>query len=357
MADPSGHLNSIARYVEVQTSIKRCIIDLVQSTIIALETSDEFSQRQQRLNWNKQQPITALDIHRVDDSFPICYRAAIAHQLQSRWQRPLQDIVALLRQHLANDSEGSQCSITPTSTLNLCIEVSILESGWMHCAVTPQSLGIWLSFLNDDQQWASAVPKSDMHLALTDRVRDNRAIAPTTIQPGSTPTDATSFPWQHLHARCCSRLAIAQQLGLITLNKQSARGFQTELGGPSYLQILSPDPVPWLIESEVRHLYLRNYCTLIHAVIALWDASVASHSNQQGKALIRCLEMLYQRFETIDQRQAPYGLYPMIVGNPKRNTTRTLPHSQVSCGVVRAVQVSLQHILTTAIGKAAPIQL
>lgn len=369
--DLNPRINSTWSNVQAQKSIKECIIHSLQNIIIALETSDGFLKRGQQRHQDQEISIENLDIRKVEASFPICYRTAIAYYLKSRWQQPLSDVIGLLQNYLASRVGGHRQRIILAPNFSFYIEFSVLETGWIHCILPSQALAVWLSALNQDGLWAPIVSTTDSAvgeslqpptITAQSQREEVTAIAPMTISDNSPLTDAACFPWQHLHARCCSYLAIAHQLGLITLNQPSTSKTRNNHPRSSCQQILSPDPIPWLTKSAGGALYLSNYGDLIHAAIALLDWPIISlrrtqTTSHQIKSLSKCLTLLLQKFEAINRHQAPPGLFLETTRSERINATDSLLQSQLSCGVIRTVQVSLQQTLVHVIGKVAPTQL
>lgn len=356
MANQSIDPGHTTLYIQTKASIKGHIIGFLENMIITLEALGTFSHSGQPLNWHKQRHINLLDIRRVDNSFPVCYRAAIAYQLQARWELPSHEIVRLLRQYLAQYSQHNQHRVSLTPKLSLWLEFLILESGWLHCILLPQGLRDWLSFLNEGKFLTP-------HQAAMENLPENGSIGlnPETADQSDCPAELTTtsswpliatdltirdgdcFPWQCLHARCCSRLKVAQQLGFIRLNTKGSRSCQ---------QGLDPSLIPGLTDSDIMHGGFRNYGSLIHAVIAVLDWPVTSLRHCKPKSLCIDLNTLLRRFEAAEQQRAPGGFLPIGDVDPIQNAAIMLDF-----WVLRIVQVSLSHTLTAVIGVVAPMQL
>ena len=231
------------------------------------------------------------------NAMEVRYRSAIAFKLSPQQNMPPMEIARTLA-FLLQDMTGENLKWG-----NLQFQVTVSPPGWLDFRITDEGLADWLQQL------------------LADNVPEFRI---STVRTGKSP-----FFLQYTHARCCGLLRLAQREGLLSLDT---------------LQITTPDPIPWLDESD-RILRLQHPAE--RQLIAQWVAIVDTCDRSKSPEIFSLAERLSQRFETFDRQCRIFGA-----------VARETPHlAQGRAGLVSGTQKILNSLLTRGLGLVSPWKL
>lgn len=232
-----------------------------------------------------------IPINRSRDPRQVAYRSAIALQLGTQLARsPMelaQEIVAQFP--------------TPSN-----FAVSISPPGWIDCQLTDVGLAQWL------QHWTFCA-----------ELPTNTPFSPQPVE---------GFPLQYAHARCCALLRLADREGLIVLQSSATD-----------VEIVAPDPFPWLDATQSLYLQHPAERSLISQLVAVVDALETPTSQILGKLAI-CLSEAFQGF---------YSQCSMF-GDVK---TANPPLAIGRSGLVGATQKVLKCLLEERFGIPSPMEL
>lgn len=235
--------------------------------------------------------IPRIPLTRSRDTLKIAYRSAIALQLAPQLAQSPLDLAQKIVTQLPETSDFA---------------ISLSPPGWIDCQLTDVGLAQWL------QQWT----RTPIDL-------------PPNLQV-SPPAD--EFPVQYAHARCCALLRLADAEGLIVLQSS-----QTDI------EIISPDPLPWLDETQSLRLQQPAeralICQLVAVVDALQDPAAQNYS-QLALKLIEAFEEFYSQCRI-------FGEVNRV--NPPLAIRRS--------GLVGVTQKVLKLLLERKFGISSPIEL
>jgi arginyl-tRNA synthetase len=233
-----------------------------------------------------------IPINRSRNALHVAYRSAIALQLSPQLARSPMDLAQEIVAQLSDQSDFA---------------ISISPSGWIDCQLTDVGLAQGL------QHWISCPMELPTHTLLS-------------------PPPVKGFPVQYAHARCCALLRLADREGLIVLQSS-----ETDVN------IVAPDPFPWL--DATRSLYLQHPAerSLISQLVAVVDALEDPASQNEGKLAIQ----LSEAFERFYSQCSIFG--DVKTANPPLVIGRS--------GLVGATQKVLKCLLDNKFGISSPMEL
>ncbi|MGB7444703.1 MAG: DALR anticodon-binding domain-containing protein [Coleofasciculaceae cyanobacterium] len=313
-------------------SIKR----LLQKQLFRAVSLYDVSSKSTNLASKQQFRPENIPLHRLQNETLLIYRSPIA--LQQEAQRQLKAI------DLANKLIGYFPTINKTNATNNYLELSIevIAPGWINFRFPEQSVGTWLQ---DSTQIFSS-PEEERELGIRGAARGESGIhAPNLTESTNTSSTSKSLPLfrlQYIHARCCSLLRLADKQALIKLKQPESKNL--------CLQIVEPNPIPWLInyqgvEVEPIGLRLKHPAELglISKIIDVQDAV----NDQSQNSLLKLATILCSSFDNFYSNCRIWG--EVKAKNPQL--------SQARLGLVTITQVLLFFILRERLGVSAPLEL
>ncbi|MGB3240168.1 MAG: hypothetical protein WBB29_17890 [Geitlerinemataceae cyanobacterium] len=235
--------------------------------------------------------IPRIPITRSRDPRKSAYRSAIALQLAPQLaQSPLQ----LARDIAAQLPETSDFAVL------------VSPPGWIDCQLTDVGLAKWL------QHWIGKSIDLPPHLQV--------------------PPPEDRFPVQYARARCCTLLRLADAEGLIVLKSS-----------PIEIEIISPDPIPWLDDIPSLRLQHPAEQVLMCQLVAVVEAIEDPVSPNLGKLAMK----LSEAFEVFHSQCR-------IFGEVKReNPLLAIARS----GLVGVTQKVMKCLLESKFGISSPMEL
>ena len=242
-------------------------------------------------------PLLDIPIKRDTNAMEVQYRSAIAFKLSPQLDLPPLEIARTLA-FLLQEMTGENLKWG-----NIQFQVTVSPPGWLDFRIVDGGLADWLQQL----------------------VADNLPpFRTSTVRAGQSP-----FFLQYTHARCCGLLRSAEREGLLSLNA---------------LDITTPDPIPWLHESD-RILRLQHPAE--RQLIAQWVAIVDTYDRSKSPDIFGLAERLSQRFETFDRQCRIFGA-----------VARETPHLAIGrAGLVSGTQKILNSLLIRGLGLVSPWEL
>jgi arginyl-tRNA synthetase len=235
--------------------------------------------------------IPRIPLTRSRDTLKMAYRSAIALQLAPQLAQSPLELAQKIVAHLPETAD---------------VAVIISPPGWIDCQLTDVGLAQWL------QQWTR-----------------NPIDLPPNLQV-SAPAD--EFSVQYAHARCCALLRLADAEGLIAIQSS-----QTDL------EIISPDPLPWLDETQSLRLQHPAERALICQLVAVVDALEDPAAQNYGKLAMKLSEAFEEFYSQC-----------RIFGEVNRENS---PLAIGRSGLVGVTQKVLKCLLDKSFGILSPIEL
>jgi DALR anticodon binding domain len=275
--------------------------------------------------------LTEIPLNRLKMAAPIRYVSAIAFRLAQRPETgkvSLEVARAIAEQldHLigaAQTSENAGVSDPVRFQIWQNFTIQTAEPGWIYLQLNDRGVAIWLQSLI-----GSHMPTSDFtHLSSSTQ----SSLAPSTQAAINLAPDIRNstniFPLLHTHARCCSLLRLANQTGIIRLDR-------AELGAGSQI-------FPWL-NPESAQLRCQHPAEqqLISQLVSTLDQ--LSLSKQHDRKLAQALSRDFQSFHAACR----------IWGEGRTD----LPLAQTRLGLIWIVQKVMRSLLAEW-GIDAPIEL
>ncbi len=276
-----------------------------------------------------------IPLNRLKVAAPIRYVSAIAFRLAQRLEigkAPLEIAREIAEQldyliSTAQASENSEASdlIWPQIWQNFTVQTA--EPGWIYLQLSDRGVAIWLQSLI-----CSQMPLSDS-TSLSSSTQLSLDPSPqAVINPALNIRNSTRlFPLLHTHARCCSLLRLANQTGIIRLDRpEFAAG----------ASVAAPD-FPWLHpESAQLRCQHPTEQQLISQLVSTLDQLNASA--QSDRKLAQALSHNFQSFHAACR----------IWGDERTD----LPLAQTRLGLIWIVQRVMRSLLAE-LGIEAPIEL
>ena len=255
-----------------------------------------------------------IPLHRDD----FAYKSAIAFKLSAILHLPALDIATHIAACLPTSNQYS------AEQLVLEFTIEVVTPGWIYFHLTHQGIAAWLQ-----------------HLTMTPPTPENLQLFGMKIpRPEHLDDDTASlFPVQYAHARCCSLLRLGHWQGTIRLSTHP---------NPQVLQLIEPNPIPWL--NAEGQLYLvhpnerRLICQLLGLLDELGDSSQASIS---ARTLLKLAGSL-------SDAMTSFYASCRIWGEVK---TQTPNLSQARLGLVGVTRSLLRLMLQDVLKAAAPVEL
>ena len=182
-----------------------------------------------------------ISLNRMKGIISIRYVSAIAFRLAHRGQigGSALDIAQTLADQLNHQIEAAQASENPDTSeptwqqiwRNFTVQTA--EPGWIYLQPSDRGIAIWLQSLIDSQMHLSSFTRSSLD-------PPKAAVANIALHIRNS---TSIFPLLHTHARCCSLLQLANQAGIICLDRaEFAAESVTALAFEPYL-------FPWMLNS------------------------------------------------------------------------------------------------------------
>ncbi|MBE9178890.1 glutamate acetyltransferase [Oculatella sp. LEGE 06141] len=255
------------------------------------------------------------------------YTSAIALKLTGTQNRSATDIAQQIAVDLTQTIEVASAATCSPSVDRVWqgFDVQAISPGWIYFRLNPTGTAEWLQVLVD------YMPMACNSVNGGNTENNNQILRNST----------NIFKVQHVHARCCSLLRLADQEGLIRLNP--AEG---EASLPGWL-VTEPYPLPWLSGDRLRLEHPSEYALIAQLVTvldALSELPPTADYQARGLKLALALSQSFQRFYAACR----------LWGEAK---TAQLPLVQTRLGLVRITQVVLQTILQEGLQLLAPLEL
>lgn len=272
--------------------------------------------------------INDIPLKRIKNSTRIVYSSAIAHQLASRIQRPINtiatELAAILRTHQFTGVEGQKVDFRSNLLLSqstpLDRTVWVTPTGLIQLEIGDRAIAAGLEALLHHALAAPRRPPASGGVSL----RTNSALA------------RHVFMAQHAHARCCSLLRLAHSERVVHLNLLNSH--------PLTWQFTDPNPIPWLASAHQLRLNHPTERGLICKIFATLDVLEENFPQKSDHLLVDALGELSQAFQTF-HRDRP--LFKQQFPDAER-------HSQAQLGLLLVTQRVLHFLLTEMLQVTAP---
>lgn len=268
---------------------------------------------------NPQMPILTgenIPLNRTKDIKKVTYISAIAFKLQKTLQKSAPEIA----EAIAHGIDLSPDFIT------------YVRDGWIQFDLSDTGLATWLQRLN---QWSKA----------TDRT-ENPGNSQTgqkmlSTLPAKFASAEDLFRLEYAHARCCSLLRLADREQLIHLSEPSWSGPIADL------QIIEPNPLPWLSDRHQLRLVHVTERTLISQLINTLDTLSDFPGQTQPGQLVKLATGLSQDLLIFYSANRIWS----------EIKTENLALAQARLGLIRATQNVLKFLLEEGLGILAPLEM
>ena len=272
-----------------------------------------------------------IPLNRLKVAMPIRYVSAIAFRLAQRpeiGKAPLEIAHAIAEQldHLISAAQTSENSEAPDQTCRQIWQnfaVQTAEPGWIYLQLSDRGVAIWLQSLISTQMPLSDSTSLSSSTALSLDPSKQAVINSVLNIRNST----RIFPLLHTHARCCSLLRLANQTGIIHLDRLDATG-----------SLIFPWLNPESAQLCCQHLAEQQ---LISQLVNTLDQ--LSPLKQRDRKLAEALSQDFQSFHAACR----------IWGEVERTD---LPLAQTRLGLIWIVQTVMRSLLAE-LGIDAPIEL
>jgi hypothetical protein len=284
-----------------------------------------------------------VSLKRVEDASRIAYISPIA--LQQSIHKGVQP-ECLANQFIQNlfqiKSEAKTSSWLTAIDLKSFL-VKVIPPGFIWFELSDRGTAAWLQHL------INPFPHSDYSV--------DRCIAP--LNPIAISTQMlpqkqadTLFAVQHIHARCCSLLRLADEQGKITIAPSKT---------PSeFEQILHPSPIPWFREVPQRLptsqapfcLVHPSEMALVSQLFSLLDLLCSAHELEACGVQARypSQTVWFKQLDRVNQAFHTFHRHCRIWEEAERD----LPLAQARLGLLAATRTILQLVLENALGSVAP---
>nr|WP_277875917.1 DALR anticodon-binding domain-containing protein [Chroococcidiopsis sp. [FACHB-1243]] len=148
------------------------------------------------------------------------------------------------------------------------------------------------------------------------------------------------FPIQSAHARCCSLLKMAHEEKIITIKSRNCDIIS------SCLQVISPQPIPWLSEAKIC-LHHPSELNLLLESIEVLDALYCPDPTRKSLNWLKVALNLSQAFQTFYSQCRIWG----EVKNQNFNL------AQGRLGLVAIAQSVFRILLVEVLNSCAPLEL
>ena len=289
-----------------------------------------------------------ISLNRLKGTVSIRYVSAIAFRLAHQWQigRSPLDIAQMLTDQLNHQIGAAQASENPQASdpigreIWLNFTVQMAEPGWIYLQPSDRGVAIWLqSLIGSPIHFSNSTSLSNSTKLSFDLPESSVANIARDIR-----NSTRLFPLLHTHVRCCSLLQLADQTGIIRLDR-------SELAAESVaVPAIEPYIFPWLLEPESTQLRCQHPAEqqLISQLVQTFDQldifdRLHPERLNQSKKLAQALSRDFQFFH------AACRIWGEIAQTD-------LPIAQTRLGLVWIVQKVMRSLLAE-LGIAAPIAL
>ncbi|NHC37573.1 DALR anticodon-binding domain-containing protein [Scytonema millei] len=282
---------------------------------------------------------------------PGVYRCAVAFKLSQLVNSPTIEVAQSISQLIAQQNHQQ----------NLIFQV--VPPGWIDLELTQPSLAAWLQHwietlpsLGSREQGAGSRGEKRAEVAVGRRhpkggfsenspsrrmgaegAKNNYQLPTTNYQ---LPTTNSLFPIQYAHARCCSLLHMAHREKIITITSRNS-----DINS-SCLQVISPQPIPWLSDAKIC-LQHPSELNLLLESIAVLDDLYCPNPTRKSLNWLKIALNLSQAFQTFYSQCRIWG----EVKNQNLNL------AQGRLGLVAIAQSLFRILLVEVLNSCAPLEL
>ncbi|NEP01605.1 MAG: hypothetical protein F6K58_23705 [Symploca sp. SIO2E9] len=333
--DSKVHKNTFnCRQLSVNLSNKSAgIKQLLQQQLLIAINSSGMDISLADLSSNAQLRQQLIPLYRLSNQIGVIYRCASALKLAAKLQLRAVELANQLMISFPNNNYNS----ASVKCLELSVEVE--SSGWINFKLSDWALAIWLQ---DLMERPSLEEYGSKGILVKGKEGSSIGANPCIPQYLDNWDPNTSFQLQYLHARCCSLLRLAHQQGLITLKKFDFKTPQ--------LQIIEPNPIPWLQENQVsgtEALRLRLTDSTEQNLIGLILDCLDEIGEQNQFALVKRGSTLSLAFEEFYSECRIWG----------EVKTHNLGLAQARLGLLAVTQSLVRSLLQDQLGIDAPLEL
>jgi arginyl-tRNA synthetase len=265
---------------------------------------------------NPQMPILTrenIPLNRTKDIRKVTYISAIAFKLQKAQQQSAPEIAEAI---------AHKIHLSPDFTTDV-------RDGWIQFDLTDTGLATWLQRLN---QWSAPTQGTE-----NPSNSQNRQKMLSTL-PATFASTEDLFRLEYAHARCCSLLRLADREKLIHLSEPGWSGPIADL------QIIEPNPIPWLSDRHQLRLVHVTERTLITQLISTLDTLSDFPGQIFGTQLVKLATGLSQDLLIFYSANRIWS----------EIKTENLALAQARLGLIRATQIVLKFLLEEGLGILAP---
>ncbi|RCJ28332.1 glutamate acetyltransferase [Nostoc sp. ATCC 43529] len=241
----------------------------------------------------------------------ILYTSSVALQVSNSQNRETMELASAIALHLS-------------ATCGDVFNVQIVPPGLIHFELTDSALAGWLQRLVEKSGGVGKVGEAG-----GERIPNAQCPMPHAL-----------FPIQHAHARCCSLVLLAHRERLIQLREPLANT------SPSFWNVISPNPIPWLnCDGRLRlnHPDERRLISELVGVVDNIECRDVRGSVKWEKAALN----LSQAFEDFWRNCRIWGEVKIM--SPKL--------AQARLGLLMATQSVLKFVLEVKLKIFAPLEL
>ncbi|OWY64484.1 hypothetical protein B7486_47050 [cyanobacterium TDX16] len=218
----------------------------------------------------------------------------------------------------------------------------VVPPGWIYLELTQPSLAAWL------QHWIETLPSlGSREQGAGSRGEESRGAegqrgrgAEGQGSGYQLPITNSLFPIQYAHARCCSLLKMAHGEKIITIKSKNS-----DIKS-SCLQVISPQPIPWLSEAKIC-LHHPSELNLLLESIGVLDALYCPDPTRKSLNWLKVALNLSQAFQTFYSQCRIWG----EVKNQNLNL------AQGRLGLVAIAQSLFRILLVEVLNSCAPLEL
>jgi len=273
---------------------------------------------------DNQMPIltpSTMPLNRTKDVEKVIYISAIAFKLQKTLQKAQEKAQQKAPAEIA-EAIGTLIEPSPDFTVHI-------RDGWIQFHLSEPGLATWLQRLS---QWPSQTHGSE-----NPHQSQNWQKIYATLDATNNLTN-NLFLLEYTHARCCSLLRLGDREQLISLSESSLSEHSTDL------QIINPNPIPWLSDrNQLRPIHLTER-TLISQLITTLDTLSTCKSEIVTKLMVKLATDLSQ------------DLLIFYAANPiwSKIKTENLALAQARLGLILTTQIVLKLLLEKGLGILPP---
>ncbi len=268
---------------------------------------------------NPQMPILTgenIPLNRTKDIKKVTYISAIAFKLQKTLQQSAPEIAAAI---------GHRIQLSPDFTTDV-------RDGWIQFALSDTGLATWLQSLN---QWSTPTHRTE------NPGNSQTGQKMLSTLPATFASTEDVFRLEYAHARCCSLLRLADREKLIHLSEPSWSGPLADL------QIIAPNPIPWLSDRHQLRLVHVTERTLIAQLINTLDTLSDFPGQTQPGQLVKLATGLSQDLLIFYSANRIWSEIKI----------ENLALAQARLGLIRATQNVLKFLLEEGLGILAPLEM